>query len=289
MEKKRFGKGLAALFPAASPPVPEAVAAETPASRTIADVPLAQVRPGAHQPRRRFDKDALVQLADSIKAGGVIQPLILRPLPGSGYEIIAGERRWRAAKLAGLETVPAIIKNVDDRTVMEVAIIENLQREDLNSIEEAEAYLRLTDDFHLSQEEVARKVGKDRSTIPNSLRLLKLPKYIQGDIIVGALSAGHARAILTLATPKAQMALAERLKSRGLSVREAEALVSAPQRPAKKKPASPRDVHLSRAEEGLKRKYGTKVSINGTEKSGRIIFEYYTNDDLIRLVDILNP
>jgi ParB family chromosome partitioning protein len=277
MGKKRLGRGLAPG------------AAETPAGRTIADVPLAQVRPGAHQPRRRFDNDALAQLADSIKAGGVIQPLILRSLPGSGYEIIAGERRWRAAKLAGLETVPAIIKDIDNQTVMEVAIIENLQREDLNPIEEAEAYLRLTDDFHLSQEDVARKVGKDRSTISNTLRLLKLPKHIQGDVIAGALSAGHARAILALATPKAQMALAEQIRSRGLSVREAETLVNAPKRPEKKKPASRRDVHLRRAEEDLKRKYGTKVSIKGTEKFGRIIFEYYTNDDLIRLVDVLNP
>ncbi|MFQ5693843.1 MAG: ParB/RepB/Spo0J family partition protein, partial [Nitrospinota bacterium] len=254
---------------------------------SVAQIPLASVRPGVHQPRKRFDGETLRQLAESIRSGGIIQPLILRPAADGGYEIVAGERRWRAAQLAGLDTVPAIVKSADDRTVMEVSVIENLQREDLNPIEEAEAYRRLIDEFGLSQEETARRVGKDRSTISNSLRLLKLSKSIQADVASGLLSAGHARAILALPTPEAQMGLAERIKARGLSVREAEALVNAAGRPRRKRPAPRRDVHFVAAEEDLKRKFGTQVRIRGTEETGRIEFEYYSSEDLIRLVDLL--
>ncbi len=286
MERRPLGKGLAALIGDA-PPTEQVLRGDAPSQEAVASIPLARIRPGTHQPRRRFDEATLQQLADSIKTGGVIQPLILRPFKDGGHEIIAGERRWRAAKLAGLEAVPAIVKEADDRTVMEVSIIENLQREDLNPIEEAEAYRRLIGEFGISQEEAARRVGKNRSTIANSLRLFGLPKSIQGDVAAGLLSAGHARALLALPNATAQMGLAERIKAKGLSVREVEALVNSPQRLAKKGSAQPRDVHILRAEEDLKRKFGTKVRIRGNTNKGRIELEYYTKDDLIRLVDVL--
>ncbi|MFQ5912498.1 MAG: ParB/RepB/Spo0J family partition protein [Nitrospinota bacterium] len=260
---------------------------DAPSPETVFSVPLTSIRPGAHQPRKHFDEAALEQLAASIKTGGVVQPLFLRPLGDGNYEIVAGERRWRAARLAGLDSVPAIIKYVDDRGVMEVSIIENLQREDLNPIEEAEAYRRLTQEFGLSQEEAALRVGKDRSTIANALRLLKLPESIQGDVAAGLLSAGHARALLALPTPAAQMGLAERIKAKGLSVREVEALTNSPERAPKRRSAGPHDAHIREAEEDLKRKFGTKVKIRGTASKGRIEIEYYTNIDLIRLVDLL--
>jgi ParB family chromosome partitioning protein len=286
MEKKRLGKGLAALIPD-GPAIAATEQAQTLQREALAKIPLVRITPGPHQPRRHFDESALRQLADSIRTGGVIQPLILRSLKGGRYEIIAGERRWRAAELAGLETVPAIITDADDRTVMEVSIIENLQREDLNPIEEAEAYRRLIDEFELSQEEAANRVGKDRSTISNSLRLLKLPKSIQADVTTGRLSAGHARALLGLPSTAAQIGMAERIILKGLSVRETEALVNGPRGAGGKRTVRPRDVHLQQAEEDLKRKLETKVNIRGNTKTGRIEIEYYSNDELIRLVEFL--
>lgn len=280
MERKPLGRGLAALIPEAPP-------ADAPSIETIARVPLASIQPGSHQPRKRFAEEALKELAESIRTGGVIQPLILRPRDGGGYEIVAGERRWRAARLAGLEAVPALIRRADDRTVLELSIVENLQREDLNPIEEAEAYRRLIEEFGLSQEEAARRVGKDRSTVANSLRLLKLPGSIQADVAAGLLSAGHARALLALPSPAAQMGLAERIKAQGLSVREAEALAAAKGRSPRRRPGPHRDVHVRMAEEDLKRKFGTQVRIRGTQEKGRIEIEYYSAEDLIRLVDLL--
>jgi ParB family chromosome partitioning protein len=307
MARKPLGKGLAALIgdapPAAEEPRPqipqvqepwpqESQVAEqetgSPPQEIVAAVPITGIRPGGHQPRRHFDENSLQELADSIKTGGVIQPLILRRLEDGAHEIIAGERRWRAAQIAGLESVPAIIKDLDNRATLEVSIVENLQREDLNPIEEAEAYRRLMDEFALSQEEAARRVGKDRSTVANTLRLLNLPKSIQADVATGLLSAGHARALLSLGSPAAQMGLAEKIKARGLSVRETEALVSVPDRPGgRRRPAPIPDVHVRRAEEDLKRKLETKVRIRGNANKGRIEIEYYSNNDLIRIVDLL--
>lgn len=280
MERKPLGRGLAALIPEAPP-------ADAPSIETIARVPLASIQPGPHQPRKRFAEETLKELAESIRTGGVIQPLILRPRDGGGYEIVAGERRWRAARLAGLEAVPALIRRADDRTVLELSIVENLQREDLNPIEEAEAYRRLIEEFGISQEEAARRVGKDRSTVANALRLLKLPGSIQADVAAGLLSAGHARALLMLPSPAAQMGLAERIKTQGLSVREAEALAAAKDRSPRRRPSPHRDVHVRMAEEDLKRRFGTQVRIRGTQEKGRIEIEYYSAEDLIRLVDLL--
>ncbi len=307
MVRKPLGKGLAALIgdttPAAGEPISQSPQAyepwpqesqmaerETagPSQETIATVPLSRIRPGGHQPRRHFDENSLQELAESIKSGGVIQPLILRRVDDGSCEIIAGERRWRAAQMAGLESVPAIIKDLDNRAALEVSIVENLQREDLNPIEEAEAYRRLMNEFELSQEEAARRVGKDRSTVANTLRLLNLPKSIQADVATGLLSAGHARALLSLGSPAAQMGLAEKIKAKGLSVRETEALVSVPDRPGGRRRNSPiQDVHMRRAEEDLKRRLETKVRIRGNTNKGRIEIEYYSNNDLIRIVDLL--
>ncbi len=287
MEKKRLGRGLAALIPEMPPVSRDPAIGRTETGATVAEVSLSRIQPGGHQPRRRFEEGALRELAESIKAGGVIQPLILRALPGGQYEIIAGERRWRASGIAGLETIPAIIMEADDRKVMEVSVIENLQREDLNPIEEAEAYVRLIEEFGLSQDEAAARVGKNRSTVANFLRLLRLPKSLQADVASGTISAGHARALLTLPTAVAQIGLAERIKAQGLSVRETEAIVGRPQRSSREKPAAANDVHVRQAVEDLKRKFGTKVSISGDTNKGRINLEYYSNEDLIRIVDLL--
>lgn len=287
MERKRLGRGLAALIPETPSISRESEVAPLKPGGGVVQVSLSRVQPGAHQPRKRFEEDSLRGLAESIRAGGVIQPLLLRELPGDRYEIIAGERRWRASKMADLETIPAIVMGVDDREAVEMSVIENLQREDLNPIEEAEAYAQLIDEFDLSQDEVATRVGKDRSTISNQLRILRLPKSIQADVTEGALSYGHARALLALPTHTAQMGLAERIKGQGLSVRETEAIVARPQRGKRGKPDAEVDVHIRQAEEDLKRKLGTKVSIRGDTKRGRINIEYYSSETLIQIVDLL--
>ena len=287
MEKKRLGRGLAALIPETPSISKDPEAASFDEGDAVVEVSLSRVQPGAHQQRKRFEGGPLKGLAESIRAGGVIQPLLLRELPGGQYEIIAGERRWRASKMADLETVPAIIMRADDRKVAEISVIENLQREDLNPIEEAEAYAQLIDGLGLSQDEAGARVGKDRSTISNQLRLLKLPKSVQADVAEGILSNGHARALLALPTHTAQMGLAERIKAQGLSVRETEAIVARPQRKKREKSDTGADVHIRQAEEELKRKLGTKVSIRGNTQRGCVSIEYYSSDTLMRVVDLL--
>lgn len=261
-------------------------------------LPISQVEPGLKQPRKRFDDDSLSDLADSIRLHGVIQPLTVRRLSSGYYQIIAGERRWRAAKLAGLTEVPAVIIEADDRTVMELALIENLQREDLNPIEEACGYQVLMEDYGLTQEEVARQVGKSRSAVANTLRLLNLPDAVHLLLEEGRLSAGHARAILSVAGGDLQKQLAQKVIAEDLSVRQTESLarqlanqeaVLSQEEPEPESDGRPDfSIYLRAAEKDLSSRFGRKVQIVNGKKKGKIELEYYDADDLNALLDALN-
>jgi ParB family chromosome partitioning protein len=246
-----------------------------------------QIRTGKHQPRTVFNPNSIKELSTSIKEKGVIQPIVVREENGE-YELIAGERRFLAAQQAGLEKVPAIIRNVSDGEALEIALIENIQRENLNPIEEAKAYHRLSAEFALTQEQIGQKVGKDRATIANAIRLLSLPQEIQQYLLEGKLQAGHARAILMLKEEPAQLNLARRIIRENLTVRQAERWatpvapkVSKPRR--KKNYLAPNDPHLLEMEEKLSKRFGTKVKIETARVGGRIIVEFYSLDDFERI------
>lgn len=250
-------------------------------------VKLSEVEPNREQPRKYFDEEAMQELADSIKKYGVIQPLLVEKKE-KYYEIIAGERRWRAAKIAGLKEIPVVLKELSEQEKMEIALIENIQREDLNPIEEAQAYKRLLDEFQLKQEDVAKSVSKSRSAITNSMRLLKLDERVQNMVAGEELSAGHARALLSISDVEKQYELAQKIVEKGLSVREVEALL-------KKKPAKEEKAETNTAEEliyrnfenNLKEIYGTKVSIKNQKGKGKIEISYYSVDELERILDML--
>ena len=253
-------------------------------------IPVAQIEPGLNQPRKHFDEEALAGLAESIRQHGIIQPLTVRRLSSGYYQIIAGERRWRAARMAGLAEVPAIVIEADDRMVMELGLIENLQREDLNPMEEAAGFQALMDGYRLTQEEAAKRVGKSRSAVANALRLLSLSPAVRKLVEEGKLSAGHARALLPL-PEKQQEAAAKAVLSGALSVRQTEALVKrvlAEDKPAKKetKPADAVD-YTAEAQKSLARALGRGVRIVRGRKKGRIELEYYGLDDLNGLLDAL--
>lgn len=256
-------------------------------------LPISEVQPGLKQPRKHFDDGSLADLADSIRIHGIIQPLTVRRLASGYYQIIAGERRWRAAKLAGLHEVPAVIIEADDRTVMELGLIENLQREDLNPIEEAAGYQTLIEEYGLTQEETAQRVGKSRSTVTNSLRLLTLPDAVHLLLEEGRLSAGHARAILACPTKELQKKLAQKVVNDGLSVRQTEALAKrlAKAEEVLDEPASPDipdfTLYLRDAEKDLSDRFGRKVHIVNGKKKGKVELEYYNTDDLNLLLEVL--
>ena len=257
-------------------------------------LPISDVQPGLKQPRKRFDEESLADLAESIRTHGIIQPLTVRRLSSGYYQIIAGERRWRAAKLAGLREVPAVIIEADDRTVMELALIENLQREDLNPIEEACGFQVLIEDYGLTQEDVAQRVGKSRPAVANALRLLALPDAVRQLLEEGQLSAGHARAILSAPTGDLQKKLAQKVVHDGLSVRQTEALakrLSTQQDQAEEmvQPDSPPDysIYLRSAEQDLSNRFGRKVTIVHGKKKGKIELEYYNTEDLNLLLETL--
>jgi len=290
MAEKRpaLGRGLSALIPGAaataSSTAPAAVDRE-PARPTELDIDL--LTPNPRQPRGHIDDARLDELAQSIRSHGVIQPVIVRRVDGR-YEIIAGERRWRAAQRAGLLKVPIVIRQVDDERLLEVALIENIQREDLNPIEEAQAYRRLADEFQLSQETIATAVGKDRATVSNYMRLLRLPAEVRNDLAQGQLTMGHARALLALVDENAQRRVAREVVSRGLSVREAEALTrreSGP--PAPTPPPRKVDPNTRAAEEQLKLALGTRVRIARRGKGGRIEIDFANEDELQRIYENL--
>lgn len=276
--KKGLGRGLDALLGDYTQPTPEGVQ----------QVDIRRIDTNAGQPRKDFDQEKLQELADSIRQHGVVQPILLRQ-NGERYVIVAGERRFRAARLAGLDQVPAIVKDLDEAQVMEVALIENLQREDLNPIEEAAAIRFLMQQHDLTQEEVSKRLSKSRPAIANSLRLLTLPEPVQAYLRNGKLQAGHARALAGLQDPEAQAVLADKIVGEGLSVRAAESLAreqgQKPPRQKKEPPAT--DPDLAAAEASLREWLGTKVSIQGSSQRGRIIIEYYNAELLQGIYDLL--
>ena len=253
-------------------------------------VKITKVEPNREHPRKNFDEDALQELADSIKQFGLLQPILVQNRKDY-YEIIAGERRWRAAKLAGLKEVPVIIRNYTEQEIVEISLIENIQREDLNPIEEAQAYKRLLTEFHLKQDEVAERVSKSRAAVTNSIRLLKLNEEVQRMVVDEMISTGHARALLAVENPEEQYNLAQRIFDEKLSVRDVEKLVKNLHKPAKPKKVDDKTMQViyQDIEEKLKQKLGRKVIVTSKgEGSGKIEIEFYNHEDLDRLLDVLN-
>jgi ParB family transcriptional regulator, chromosome partitioning protein len=277
-----LGRGLAALLPA---PTGEASADVTAAGQTVVvDLSVEAIEPNPNQPRKDFDDAALEELSASLKRSGVLQPVIVRRRGANHYQLVVGERRWRAAKLAGLTTVPAIVREVADPETLELALVENILREDLNSMEEAEAYQRLLAEFGWTQEQLAERVGKDRSSVANSLRLLKLPAEIQADLRLGRLTMGHARALLSLASVADQLRLRAEILEHSWSVRATEEGVQRKRRQPTRRTAR-RPVELVAVEEALRRRLATRVRIVGTEHRGRIEIVYATREELDRLAE----
>ncbi len=293
IKKKGLGKGLDSLIPAgniaAAPAVTTIENKEASASPLL--IKLSDISPNREQPRKHFDEDALLELAESIKQFGVIQPLIVQKKEDY-YTIIAGERRWRAAKLAGLKEVPVMIKELDERQTVEISLIENIQRENLNPIEEAQAYKRLLTEFNLKQDEVAERVSKSRTAVTNSIRLLKLDERVQQMVIDDMISTGHARALLAIEDNDTQWKIANQIFDQKLSVREVEKLVKLLQKekkePEKPKPEKVNSFIYKDIEEKIKVVLGTKVTVNHkSNNQGKIEIEYYSNDELDRIVDLL--
>lgn len=289
--KSGLGKGLDTLIPEVVSDLkqPESATSQVKKSETI--VKITKVEPNRNQPRKNFDEDALQELADSIKQFGIIQPLVVQK-KDDHYEIIAGERRWRAAKLAGIKEVPIIIKDYSDEEVMEIALIENIQREDLNPIEEALAYKRLLQEYNLKQDEVADKVSKSRTAVTNSMRLLKLSEEVQQMVIDEMISSGHARALLSIEDKDVQVSIANKIFDEKLSVRETEKLVKSILNPKVKQPVTvnkAEELAYKDIEERIKTIIGSKVTINKKSKNkGKIEIEYYSPEELERIIDIFD-
>ena len=286
-----MGRGINALIPEEPAETNEKVIVKEVVVKEPAEtkVRLSQVEPNREQPRKNFDEDALLELAESIKQFGVLQPLLVQQ-KDDYYEIIAGERRWRAAKLAGVKEVPVIEKEYTDQEILEIGLIENIQRENLNPIEEAIAYKRLLEEFNLKQDEVAERVSKSRTAVTNSMRLLKLSDKVQQMIIDDMISTGHARALLAIDDPELQYTLANKIFDEKLSVRETEKLVKEiknPKKPKEKKPVANSFIYQD-LEEKMKSVFGTKVSIASKGKGkGKIEIEYYSDDELEHLFDMM--
>jgi len=277
--RKGLGRGLDALISSAN-------ALEN-ARDSVLEVKINDVEPNADQPRKVFDQERLQALAESIKEHGVVQPIIVRQ-DGSRYVIVAGERRWRAAKLAGLKTIPVVVKELSSRQVMEIALIENLQREDLNPIEEAEAYQKLMDEYSMTQEEVAKLVGKSRAAIANSVRLLTLAKEIREMLVDGRLTSGHARTLVAIEDENRQKELADLFVKKGLNVREAEKLAAQEaKRAAKKDRPKKEDVEMTQLVEDLRTLFGTKIDLQRGKDKGKIVIEYYSKEEFDRIIDLL--
>ena len=268
-----------------------ATTAKLPTGEDIRHVPVANIQPNRFQPRTKFDAGQLHELADSIRQRGVIQPVLVRAVGPGKYELIAGERRWRAAREVGLTTIPAIVHAVNDEEALEMALIENLQRDDLNPIEQAQAYKQLTTKFGLTQEAIAEKVGRNRVTVANMMRLLELPPEVQAWVAGGQLSVGHAKAILGLSIAEEQRLVAERVLRQNLTVRETEQLVEQLKGDAKVRAqvlgGKAKPTHILVIEEKLRQKLGTQVSVHHGKKKGRIVVEYIGNDELARLLELL--
>ncbi|MGB0035891.1 MAG: ParB/RepB/Spo0J family partition protein [Candidatus Acidiferrales bacterium] len=255
---------------------------------SLVQVDIDLLDPSPYQPRTRFREEALEELARSIRASGIVQPLVARRI-GNRYQLIAGERRWRAAQRAGLGRVPVVVRSVPEEMALEMTLVENLQREDLNPIEQAHAFQRLTDEFRLTQEQVADRTGKDRATIANALRLLKLEGPIQDLLEEGRLTAGHGRALLAIPDPRIRLALSRRIARGGMTVRQVERFASRGSKPRLEQTFSLPDPNTKAALEELQREYGTRVFLHPKRgaKAGQLVFEYYDNSDLTRLYDQL--
>lgn len=277
--KRGLGKGLGALIPI-----------DTKSEDLVQEINLNEIQPNRHQPRRRFDEEKIKELSASIEENGVLQPIILRRKSPQGYEIVAGERRWRAAVKAGLRKIPAIVRELSDAEVMAIALIENLQREDLNSIEEALAYKRLMSEFGLTQEDLSKRLGKSRSFIANTVRLLNLEKEIQDLIAEEKITAGHARALLAVENSVERLEMAKAICEENLSVRQVEEMARKRSQKRAVKQKKPQEINpvLVDITEKLQRFLGTRVRIKGTEKKGKIEIEFYSGDELERILEVLN-
>jgi len=274
-QKKVLGRGLGALIPQREQPAA--------APSGLAEIPIAQISPNPYQPRKNFNEASIDELARSVRQHGIVQPLVVTRAGDNRYKLIAGERRFRAAQKAGLSSVPAVIKEIaQDGDALQIALIENIQREDLNPMEEALAYHQLHEEFGLTQEEISQRVGKERSTVANFLRLLKLPEPVKKLLASGQLSMGHARALLAIESPKKQEQLAERVVKKNLNVRQTETL-AAPK--TEKKPEKEKDVFTRDAEEKLQRTLRTKVEIDRRRRGGVIHVRFGSEEELIRVVD----
>ncbi len=283
--RRRLGRGLEALL---GPSV-----AEARADGSLAMISLASIRPNPYQPRHAFDETALEELKESLRTSGLLQPVVVRNAPEGGYELIAGERRWRAAERLGWKEIGAVVRDADDKTLLTLALVENLQRDALSPIDEARGYERLVAEFHVSQNELGEMVGRDRSTVANALRLLKLPAAVQELVHSGNLSTGHARALLQVKDEESMAGLAAQAVEQGLSVRELEALVRGDREPQRRARAggsgTARQVgaDVRRVEDALRRRLKTDVFVTTRGKGGRVTMNFYSNDDLARLLHII--
>jgi len=273
MVKKVLGKGLGALFP------------DQELKKDIVSVEISYIRPNPYQPREDYSDSEIYGLMDSIKNKGIIQPIVVRR-KGKFYELVCGERRYRAARKVGLRKIPVVIKDLQDREVLEIALIENLQRKDLNPIEEARAYNRLIKEFGLNQSEVAKVVGKKRSTVTNRIRLLNLPRTIQSMVMRNEISEGHARTLLALKDETSMLSMVNEIKKKGLNVRDVERLIQRKVRVIRRPKA--KDLFTREAERVLREKFGTKCTIQKRGKGGKVIIEFYTQEDLEKIFEILS-
>jgi ParB family chromosome partitioning protein len=276
--KKGLGKGLGALLDSENILL---------GSSAVSELKINDIEPNREQPRKQFDQEKLKGLAESIKQHGVVQPIIVKKTE-TGYSIIAGERRWRSAKIAGLKTIPAIIKDISTREIMEIALIENIQREDLNPVEEAEAYQKLMDEHGLTQESLSKIVGKSRAAIANSVRLLSLTDKVKEMLVGELLTPGHARTLITIENEEKQNSLANTIVEKNLNVRETEKLINDQTNQKKRKKSSPdQDANILDIEEKLKSILGTKVDLQHYSNRGKIIIEYFSNDEFDRIIDLI--
>lgn len=280
MERKALGKGISAL-------IPEREITSQDVSESVVNIDISRISPSKYQPREMFRKEKLDELISSIKEKGVVQPVLVRQRQDGGYELIAGERRFRAVKELGFQTIPAIVRKIDsDIDILELSLIENIQREGLNPIEEARAYNRLISEFNFNLDDIGKAVGKDKTSISNTTRLLKLPNKIQGHIIAEDISMGHGRALLGLEDPKEQIRICGRIIKKGLSVRETEQIVNRKSTGSRRDTAK-KDQNLAAIEEELQRILGTRVKITHAKKRGRISVEYFSLDEFERILSLM--
>ena len=289
MNRKALGKGINALIPDFEIGVPEPGVSGKQGVTQTRELLIDEISPNRFQPRKYFDDDKLEELVTSIRENGILQPVVVQKSE-TGYELVAGERRWRASKKAGLKKIPAMIREVSDTKALELAIIENIHRQDLNPIEEAEAYKRLAEDFSLTQEMIAEKVGKSRAAIANILRLLNLSRNIQENLISGKLSMGHARALLGLDNTGQMQAMCQEILKQGLTVRQTESKVNRLKKPEILKLASSmkkKNIFIRDLEKELERKLGTKVEVSPKKNGGKLVVSYYSDDDLERIQTLI--